>query len=121
MEVAWVEGWALPPEPTYDVLPDGRPAAEARARPSPTRAVSLPSLLSSLSSESGRAELCGRAQAEADRAAWGRLGFPNGAVCTILAPPAEQTAHPLPAGPATGGDVLLMRSPCIPLAILRTT
>ena len=24
-----MEGWALPPEPTYDVLPEGRPAHEA--------------------------------------------------------------------------------------------
>ena len=26
MEVSWVEGWVLPPEPTYEVVPEGRPA-----------------------------------------------------------------------------------------------
>ena len=61
MEVAWVEGWALPPEPTYDVVPVGADPAEA------------------------------------DCAAFGRLGFANGAVCRIGAPPQASTAHPLPA------------------------
>jgi hypothetical protein len=58
--VAWVEGWTLPPEPTYDVVPEGRPAREA------------------------------------DRTAFGRLGFPNGAVCTIPPPLPSETAHSLP-------------------------
>ena len=61
MEVAWVEGWTLPPEPTYDVVPEGEDPALA------------------------------------DCAAFGRLGFANGAVCRIAAPPQTSTAHPLPA------------------------
>lgn len=51
-EVSWVEGFSLPPRPTYETLPGGLDA--------------LPH--------------------EADCPAYGRLGFPNGAVCTIPRP-----------------------------------
>jgi hypothetical protein len=68
MEVSWVEGWVLAPEPTYDAVPEGRPAHEA------------------------------------DCAAFGRLGFANGAVCTIPAPLQRDTAHRVPPAAASAQE-----------------
>ena len=60
MEVSWVEGWVMEPVPTYEALPEGRPAHEA------------------------------------DCPAYGRLGFANGATCTIPPPPSGDDEDPVP-------------------------
>ena len=81
-EATWVEGWTDPCEPTYDVLPQPSDATLTAADLESSSITPAPQ------------------PHEADCTAWGRIGFANGAVCTIPPPP-DHTAisHDSAAGP----------------------